>query len=337
MKQNKKPLLKVSDFSVDFTDESKGKKIRAVDNISLEVMGGEFAALVGESGCGKSLTALGISGLLPDSASASGLIEFSGQKMAIIFQDAAAALDPLMTCGRQIAEAARVHGEDKASSEKSARDFMKRAGISEGDIKRIYSSYPHELSGGQKQRVLIAMTLINRPDLLIADEPTSALDADVQKEILDTITALNSELKTSMLLITHDLSIVRRHCARLYVMYAGRIVESGGTADVLENPLHPYTRALLDAIPGNSKSRLKTVPGSVPPPQARRENACHFFERCPLAKELCARKKPESFFEGSHFAACNFCGRGNQIQGGQDKGIQSQDGKDRNGQGGDEK
>lgn len=328
-----RPLLEVKNLCVDFA--SNEKKVRAVENVCLKIFSGEFVALVGESGCGKTLTASAIMNVLPQHAKISdGEIlfaqnekkfteedsfaknileldeksrrEISGKNISMIFQDSAAALDPLCTCGKQIEEAAIAHGTPKKSAREQAKKIMAKTGLC--DIERIYKSFPHEISGGQKQRVLIAASLINSPELLIADEPTSALDATIQKEILQTILNLNKEMKTSLLLITHDFSIVRKICSRVYVMYAGRIIESGATEEIFREPLHPYTTALLRAIPNSAKKdeRLFTVTGAVPSPAERKENQCNFFSRCPNAKPECARQNPKPNFFGEHFVECNF-------------------------------
>lgn len=326
-----RPLLEVKNLCVEFSE----KKIRAIEDVRIKIFPGEFVALVGESGCGKTLTASAIMNVLPQSAKISGgeiffaqneqnsknenslaknileldeksRREISGKNISMIFQDPAAALDPLCTCGKQIEENAIVHGTPKKAAREQAKKIIAKTGLCE--IERIYKSFPHELSGGQKQRVLIAAALINSPRLLIADEPTSALDATLQKEILQTILNLNKELKTSLLLITHDFSIVKKICARVYVMYAGRIIESGATEEVLQNPLHPYTEALLRAIPNSAKKgeKLFTVTGSVPSPAERKKNQCNFFSRCPKAKPECAKQNPRPIFFGEHFVECNF-------------------------------
>ncbi len=334
MKKNEdamSPLLEVKNLCVEFSD----KKIRAVENVGIKIFPGEFVALVGESGCGKTLTASAIMNVLPQNAKISGgeilfaqnekkiaegnsfaknileldeksRREISGKNISMIFQDPAAALDPLSTCGKQIEEAAIAHGTPKKSAREQAKKIMAKTGLC--DIERIYKSFPHEISGGQKQRVLIAASLINSPGLLIADEPTSALDATIQKEILQTILNLNKELKTSLLLITHDFSIVRKICSRVYVMYAGRIIESGATEEIFREPLHPYTAALLRAIPNSAKKgeRLFTVTGSVPSPAERKESQCNFFGRCSNAKAECARQNPTPKFFGEHFVECTF-------------------------------
>ncbi len=283
-------LLRIENLSLEII---RGKKnaVRVVDDVSLNIKSGEFVALAGESGCGKTLTALSVLNLLPENIIVSGgSILFSGKERAMIFQDPTSSLDPLMLVGRQVAEAVLVRGFDKEDAERLAKKNMAAAGLK--DLDRIYNSYPHELSGGQKQRILIALSLMNKPELLIADEPTSSLDVTVQKEILETISALNRRHGTSMLLITHDLSVVKKYCSRLYIMYAGRIVESGPVSEVLRNPAHPYTKALIDAIPSFSKQRLSTVSGYVPSPYMRKENACGFYERCPLAEKICLGQKP---------------------------------------------
>lgn len=319
-----RPLLEVKNLCVDFSD----KKIHAIENVNIKIFAGECVALVGESGCGKTLSASAIINVLPHNAEISaGEILFSqsghetknileldenyrreifGKNISMIFQDPTAALDPLCTCGKQIAEGAIVHGAQKKSAQELAKKIMAKTGLC--DIERIYESFPHEISGGQKQRVLIAASLINSPSLLIADEPTSALDATIQKEILQIILDLNKESKTSLLLISHDFSIIKKISARVYVMYAGRIIESGATEQVLQNPLHPYTEALLRAIPTSVKKdeKLFTVTGAVPSPKERKENQCNFFNRCPCAKPECAKQNPKLFFFGDHFVECTF-------------------------------
>ena len=325
-----RPLLEVKNLCVDFSD----KKIRAVENVCMKIFPGEFVALVGESGCGKTLTASAIMNVLPQNARITdGEILFadaeknsqdensfsinilelngesrrkiSGKNISMIFQDPSAALDPLSVCGKQIEEAAIVHGAPRKSAREQTKKIMAKTGL--GDIERIYKSFPHEISGGQKQRVLIASALINSPALLIADEPTSALDATIQKEILQMILKLNKELQTSLLLITHDFSIVKKICARIYVMYAGRIVESGSSEQVLQNPLHPYTAALLRAIPTSAHKgeKLFTVTGSVPSPAERKKNQCNFFGRCPNVRPECAKQSPRKNFFGEHFVECS--------------------------------
>lgn len=326
-----RPLLEVKNLCVDFPDTNA----RAVEDVCLTIFPGEFVALVGESGCGKTLTASAIMNVLPQNAtisageilfvqnetktknataSAKNIVQLdetsrrdiSGKYISMIFQDPAAALDPLSTCGKQIEEGAIVHGTPKKAAREHAKKIMAKTGL--GDVERIYNSFPHELSGGQKQRVLIAAALINSPRLLIADEPTSALDATIQKDILQLISNLNTELKTSLLLITHDFSVVKKMSARVYVMYAGRIVESGATEHVLQHPLHPYTEALLRAIPNSVKKgeRLFSVTGSVPSPAERKKNQCAFFGRCPHAKPECARQNPKQNYFGDHFVECTF-------------------------------
>jgi peptide/nickel transport system ATP-binding protein len=296
------PLLQVRDLVVSLPT-TRGT-VQALRGLDLELARGETLGLIGESGCGKSLTALALMGLLPMGATASGSIRFDGRELltqpeadwcalrgdriAMVFQEPMTALNPLHPIGRQIAEPLRLHrGLGAAAARAQALRLLERVQLPQAA--RRLDAYPHELSGGQRQRVVIAIALACRPDLLIADEPTTALDATVQREVLSLIAELVAESHMALLFISHDLGVVARTVQRLMVMYAGSVVESGATAEVFARLAHPYTRALMAARPrlGLPRgSRLSTIPGRVPelvdlPP------GCSFADRCGHVREAC--------------------------------------------------
>jgi len=266
--QNIKPLLQIQDLVVNVKKDNRC--FNAVDSININIFPGEFVALAGESGSGKTLTALSCMNLLSDNVSiTSGKIfldgtdltsldkknKIIGKDIAMIFQDPSSALDPLQKIGKQITESALIHGMSKAEAKSKALELLSKSGFT--NPSDIFNYYPHELSGGMKQRVMIASCLINSPKILIADEPTTALDASIQDDILNIICTLNKTLNTSMLLITHDLNVVKKICSRIYIMLDGKIVESGNVNDVLSSPKENYTKALIDAIPSFSKRGKK--------------------------------------------------------------------------------
>ncbi len=295
-------MLKVSHLSVSLARE--GKSVPIVRDVSFEVKAGETYALVGESGCGKSMTALALTRLLPeglkiDSGSVTcdaidlfGLTEremcaVRGAKLSLVFQEPATSLNPVMRVGDQILEAIFLH-EKKSKKEACEALFsgLKRVGFD--DPERIARSYPHELSGGQKQRIMIAMALAAGPAVLIADEPTTALDVTLQAQILDLLDDLKREKKLALLLITHDLALVKRYANRVGLMYAGELLEEADVVDFFRNPLHPYAKGLLEAVP-KADSRhyaLKGIAGSVPVPGVT-ITGCVFAERCPLCSARC--------------------------------------------------
>jgi oligopeptide/dipeptide ABC transporter ATP-binding protein len=281
---------------------------RLVDDVSLDVGAGEIVGLVGESGSGKSMTAYAALGLFPTPHAriAGGAIQLGGRDLArltpaewrevrgarigMVFQDPSSFLDPLLPVGRQVAEALAAHGESRGAQARVAA-LLAQVELPDG----VAARYPHELSGGQKQRVLIAAALAMRPRLLIADEPTTALDVSVQAGILTLLQRLRDEMGLAVLLITHDLGVIERTCARVYVMYAGQIVESGNTAALFAAPRHPYTQGLMASLlsPAVRPETLFSIPGTVPP-AADMPAGCRFHPRCPLAlPDPCAYRPPE--------------------------------------------
>ncbi len=311
-------VLEIKNLNVKF--DVMNKECYAVDGISLEINEGEIVALVGESGCGKSLTAAATLGLTPESAMVSGDIIIDGkslggasakqwdaergQTVTMVFQEPMTALNPLMKVGRQISE----HVKDRSIAKERALELLELVGLP--DPERIYASYPHTLSGGQRQRIMIAMSLINLPKLLVADEPTTALDVTVQAQILELVEKLCRSTGTSVLFITHDLGVVNRICDRVYVMYAGRIVESGKTSDVLLNPQHPYTKGLVRSIPDISMRGMDfyTIKGSVPALYDRERKSCIFCNRCELCTDICTHTVPTLTTYDGRLVACHNIG-----------------------------
>lgn len=299
------PLLDVQDLRVHFA--VRRGKIRAVDGVSLRIGEGETVALVGESGCGKSVTGLSLAKLVPSppgeyvggrilyraqdvlTMSESELRALRGREIAYVFQEPSESLNPVFTIGYQIEEAIRLHRRD-LDPRAGTLHWLKRVGLP--DPEHQYRAYPHQLSGGMQQRAMIAMALACHPRLLVADEPTTALDVTIQAQIMDLLAGLQQELGMAVLLITHNLGLVAEVARRLYVMYAGRIVESGPTEWILKQPAHPYTRGLLAAVPTLAGAReLKGIEGSVPNP-LERPAGCAFHPRCPLAREMCRQREP---------------------------------------------
>ena len=301
------PVLDVRDLHTSFV--SPAGVARAVDGVSFSVSPGEMVALVGESGCGKSAIALSVMRLLPPNGrsergavifegrdlltlDARALRDLRGRRLSLIFQEPAAALNPVRTIGDQMAEIMRVHGERSARTARArATTMLGRTGIP--DPERSARCYPHQLSGGMRQRVLIAMALLLEPALVIADEPTTALDMSVQSQILELLRSLQRETGTALLLITHDLSIVAETCSRVLVMYAGQIVEDAGADELFAKPAHPYTLGLLDSIPRlhDVPGRLPAIPGVVPS-ALDWPRGCRFHDRCPYAWDRCAAEHP---------------------------------------------
>jgi len=308
MTNSEAPLLEVRDLHTYFeTDEGSG---RAVDGVSFTVASGQTLGILGESGCGKSVTALSILRLVaPPGRIVSGEIRYRGEdllrrseramreirggEIAMIFQEPMTSLNPVFTVGNQIGEAVRLHQHlDRAATRERVVAALRRVEIPEPE--RRAKSYPHELSGGMRQRAMIAMALACEPSLLIADEPTTALDVTIQAQILDLLRGLRDSLGMAMMLITHDLGIVAEQADQVAVMYAGRIVERASAIDVFERPLHPYTVALMQASGqrhGGRQHRLQALPGTVPS-LFRRPSGCRFRDRCPQAVAECADVDP---------------------------------------------
>jgi len=299
-------LLEVTNLRTQFP--TRAGLVKSVDGVSFHIGEGELLGLVGESGCGKSITALSIMRLIsPPGKIASGSIKFKGEEMttasaerlreirgndiAMIFQDPMTSLNPVFTVGEQIAEALRLHRKlDKKQAWDSAIDAMKEVAIPSPE--RRASDYPHQLSGGMRQRVMIAMALACDPELLIADEPTTALDVTIQAQILELLDELRRTRKLAVLLITHDLGVVAEVADRVCVMYTGKIVEESGVDELFADPKHPYTRGLLRSVPkltdaGAAKAvRLQTIEGTVPSP-TNLPFGCHFAPRCEHRMEIC--------------------------------------------------
>ena len=284
----------------------------AVDGVDLELRQGETLGVVGESGCGKSVTALSVLRLLPEPPACieAGEVLFHGEnlltlpveelrkirgsRVSMIFQEPMTSLNPVFTVGNQIEESLRAHTQmDRAARRRRVIELLDLVGIP--DPERRMRDYPHQLSGGMRQRVMIAMALACDPEVLIADEPTTALDVTIQAQILELLDSLKQRFRMAVLLITHDLGVVAQNADRVAVFYAGRVVEMGSVQDIFRSPRHPYTQGLLLSMPGagaERRTRLHVVPGVVPDLVAR-PHGCSFRERCPRQSELCQRVDPE--------------------------------------------
>ena len=325
---DQEPLLEIVDLRTYF--RSEGEIAKAVDGVSYKVLEGETLGVVGESGCGKSVTALSIMQLIPDPpgwidggeirfrgrnllrVSAPEMRRIRGNEIAMIFQEPMTALNPVFTVGNQIVEAVRLHqGLDRDAARARAVEMLELVGIPAPD-KRI-DEYPHQLSGGMRQRVMIAMAMSCDPDLLIADEPTTALDVTVQAQILDLIRGLQERTGMSVLLITHDLAVVAENAHHVAVMYAGKVVEYAPVEKLFAQPRHPYTIGLFRSLPDLAApgERLPTIPGIVPSAYLF-PSGCRYRTRCPLAREECAQTVPaleaidSGGSEGQHTVACRF-------------------------------
>ena len=318
--EDRDALLQVENLRTYFrTDAGLAK---SVDGVSFSVAQGEVLGIVGESGCGKSVTSLSIMRLIPEppgeivqgssirlrnedllQVSANRMREIRGDEIAMIFQEPMTSLNPVFPIGDQIAEAIRLHRKKtKAEARAGAVDMLRLVGIPNPE-ERV-DHYPHQLSGGQRQRVMIAMALSCEPALLIADEPTTALDVTIQAQILELLAELRQRLGMAIVLITHDLGVVAEVCDRVAVMYAGEIVEQGTVAEIFQNPRHPYTEGLLKAIPrlGHRKDRLAVIPGTVPSATAW-PVGCRFHTRCPYGWDLCVKEHPDLFEVGADVGA----------------------------------
>jgi len=314
-------ILNVDSLHISFsTNEGR---VDVVEDVSFFIGSGEIVGLVGESGCGKSVTAMAIMRLnqSPPSSVENGRIFFKGNdilsldersmrhirgnRIGMIFQEPMSSLNPTFKIGYQVAEVFQCHlGLSQNEANNRAVEILDLVGI--GGAQRRMEQYPHELSGGLRQRVMIAIALACYPELLIADEPTTALDVTVQAQILDLLRTLQSEMNMSVLLISHDLGIVAETCDRVFVMYAGRIVEQASVVELFQNPLHPYTKGLMSSSPrlGKSKKRLPTIQGMVPSP-SQRGTGCYFMDRCSKASEYCRHNTPTLESVGDkHQVAC---------------------------------
>ncbi|WP_046237775.1 ABC transporter ATP-binding protein [Pseudomonas syringae pv. coryli] len=311
-------VLSISDLTVRFA----GAPANVVDGVSFSVKRGKTLAIVGESGCGKSVTSMGLMGLLPTTAkvgasdsllideallgmSEERLLDVRGNRMAMIFQEPMTSLNPVFTIGEQIAESVMRHQglSDKAARQR-ALDMLEKVRVP--DARQRLDAYPHELSGGMRQRAMIAMALANDPALIIADEPTTALDVTIQAQILSLIANLQTETGTAMILITHDLGVVAEVANEVMVMYAGRVVESGPVKTLFDDPQHPYTIGLMGSMPsiGPREGRLATINGRVPTP-AEMPSGCRFAGRCPFVIQQCRDERPPLLeLSPGHFAAC---------------------------------
>jgi oligopeptide/dipeptide ABC transporter ATP-binding protein len=316
------PVLKIEELKTWF--KTPRGLAKPVDGISFEIPKGSTFALVGESGCGKSVSALSIIQLVPEPAGfiAGGRIllngqdivplgekekrEIRGNKVSMIFQEPMTSLNPVFTIGDQVMETITLHqGKSRAEAKEAVIEMLRRVGLPEPE--RLFGEYPHRLSGGQRQRVMIAMALACRPDLLIADEPTTALDVTIQDQILKLMRELKEQLGTAVLLITHNMALVYRNADTVGVMYAGKLVELAPAKALFRNPLHPYTVKLLRSIPGQEKrgKALDTIPGTVPP-ATDYPVGCHFIGRCPREMEGCATIEPPLAERAAgHRAACH--------------------------------
>ena len=312
-------ILEIKDLTIQY--HADNRIVEAVNKLNLTLGKGESLGLVGETGAGKTTTALGIMGLIPNPPGiiTEGEIVFEGQdllklnkkkmrevrgkKISMIFQDPMTSLNPVMTVGDQIAESIRIHEKcSKAEAAAKAVEMLEMVGIP-GER---YSEYPHQFSDGMKQRVVIAIALSCNPELLLADEPTTALDVTIQAQVLDLIVKLKKEKQTSMILITHDLGIVAEVCDKVAIMYAGEIVEYGSLAQIYNNTCHPYTKGLFGSIPDldSHVKRLSPIPGLMPDP-ANLPAGCSFCPRCSAACEKCQTENPGMIeVEPGHFVKC---------------------------------
>ena len=310
-----KKILKVKDLSVSF--RLPEGIVRAVDRVSFDLAGGETLGLVGESGCGKSVTSLSITGLVPSppgrinascirfedqdllNMDSERLRQIRGRDISMIFQEPMTSLNPVLSIGRQVAEPLVTHkGLSRSAAMEAAAAWLEQVKIPAA--RQRLGDYPHQLSGGMRQRVMIAMALVCRPKLLIADEPTTALDVTIQAQILSLMRELKEKLNMSLLLITHNLSVIAQTASRVIVMYAGQIVEEGSITDIFDRPFHPYTQGLLKSMPRLGERRhgrtprLNEIPGTVPS-LIEVVDGCKFADRCPCAFDTCKQQLPELF------------------------------------------
>jgi peptide/nickel transport system ATP-binding protein len=314
------PSLQIQDLHVSFFTLTG--EVRAINGVNLEIYPGEFFGLVGETGCGKTVTGLAVLGLVPEPGrvtrgrillkgrdslrlSPREMRRIRGGDVTMIFQNPATSLNPVFTVGSQLVRVIRLHqGGNTRQANKHACELLEAVGLPEA--KRLMRAYPHELSGGMLQRVMIAMALSSRPSLLIADEPTTALDVTIQAQILALLRDLQSRFDVTTLLITHDLGIIAETCDRIAVLYAGQVAEVGPTAEIFHNPCHPYTQGLIQAVPRPDRDVdfLESIPGTVPSNPGFLSH-CLFAPRCSHAWKRCWQTQPEQFPVGEgHRIAC---------------------------------
>ena len=316
-------ILQVKNLVTAFDTESG--RIRAVDDVSLQVKKQQTLGIVGESGCGKSVTALSIMRLLPKPTGiiesgqvlfngsdlvklpANKMHEIRGKRISMVFQEPMTSLNPVHRIGKQLGEVFRLHFSDMSENEirRQSLELFQKVGIPEPEQRM--EEYPHQISGGMRQRVMIALALACKPDILIADEPTTALDVTIQAQILDLMQNLQSETGMVVIFITHDLAVIAETCEDVVVMYAGKVAETASTIELFKNPKHPYTQGLLDSIPRLEtprKTKLNIIKGIVPS-LYELPSGCRFRNRCPHAMEICTGDPPPTISVGKdHFAAC---------------------------------
>lgn len=316
----KDSLLSVKDLKVSFFNNSG--EVKAIRGVSFNVNKGEVLGVVGESGSGKSVTSMSIIKLLKGTGKITNgeilykgedivektdkeMMKIRGNDIAMIFQDPMTSLNPVFTVGSQISDVIRRHqGVDKSQANKRAVEILRMVGIPSPQER--FNNYPHEFSGGMRQRAIIAMALSCEPDLLIADEPTTALDVTIQAQILKLLMELKDKMDTSIIMITHDLGVVANTCSRVIVMYGGLIMEEGTVDDIFYNPLHPYTKGLLESLPktnNKDKERLVPIKGN-PPDLSKNIKGCPFSERCPHVMDRCKEKQPDYYGTKEHRAMC---------------------------------
>jgi len=319
-------LLQVDDLTIAFAEENKQTVV--VDKVNFSVKPGEVLCIVGESGCGKSVTALSLLGLLSPSARViNGRIIYEGQdllkmsekeldrirgsEVTMVFQDVMNSLNPVLTIGNQLTEVIRIHmGYDRKRAHEYAIEMISKVGLS--DAKAIMKKYPHMLSGGMQQRVMIAMALACKPKLIIADEPTTALDVTIQLQIMKLLVELQKEFHMSIVLITHDIGLVAELADRVIIMYAGQFMEETSVYRLFEHPAHPYTKALLESVPciyDDPNKKLSSIPGTVPD-NYQDIDGCRFYGRCPYAVPECRETQFYSEFTDGHLVRCHRAEKG---------------------------
>jgi len=320
-------LLEINNLTVAFN--KNGRRGVVLDDISLKIPRGKIIGLVGESGCGKTVLGSSIIGLLPERGSEissgenfyksagerenllnlnyHGMKKYRGSKISMIFQEPMSSLNPVYTIGSQIDETIKNKNPELSGAEIAGRSVEMLSKVGMPDPGRVYSMYPHQLSGGMRQRVVIAIALANNPDLIIADEPTTALDITVSEQILFLLYTIRDNFNSSIILITHDLSVVANVCDEIYVMYRGSIVECGGSREVFRAPKNPYTIGLMEALPefGAHKRPLHVIKGNVPSIFTKIEG-CKFKDRCAKASQICECAPPVKFSSDTHYYRCHF-------------------------------